>query len=132
MPELTWMLAVALLAAGLTAAAMRGRGRTPDRANLRELAMRCRGAEKALPSGADGVAWPVAEKQIEITAEFVAFVIMYTHHEGPVQNRKDAYRRGIATTLVWHGHDPEQAPTGRLHNILHKKSFAEEDDRGDP
>ncbi len=129
--EVLWILTVALFAGGLAAVALRGRAR--DRADLRELAVRCRGAAKDLPSLGDGVvAWPVAEKQIEITAEFAAFVLMYTHHEGPITDRKDAYRRGIATTLVWHGHDPEQAPTGKLHNILHKEGFAEEDDRGDP
>jgi hypothetical protein len=132
MPELLWILAVALLAGGLTAVALRGRGRAPDLADLRELAVRCRGAAKDLPSlGAGEVAWPVAEKQIESTAEFAAFVMMYTHHEGPIVDRKDAYRRGIAATLIWHGHDPEQPPTATLHNILYKEGFAE-DDHGDP
>jgi hypothetical protein len=125
MNELFWILGVCLISSVLVAFGILGRRRPVAREDLRELAVSIRGAARPLPEMGDGIAWKVASKQVEFEGEFLAFALAYTHHEPPVTNGKDAYRRGVATALVWHGIDPDNVPNAGLHDILHKQSLRE-------
>ena len=84
-----------------------------------------RGAPKVLPMDRDeNIVWRVAQAQCKFEAEFAMYVLLMNSHLGPIRDKADAYRRALATTLLWHGEDPQNPPTNGLFDILHKEDAA--------